>query len=420
MRRFRRPPRTVIATVAVLAGLLLAATPASAAPGDWWQFGYTAAHTRANPNETTINQQNVATLGIAAQQRPRLEIDLGAGHDAADAGALAVANGLAYANAWNYEGGTSALLAYDTGSFQAPASWRQERVGCAGRSPAVHLGIVFVGSFPCRPSAANGALRAFDGASGRLLWSYTANEEVGTVSATGGVVYASASDSLYQTSYDLLALDARSGAVIWHVKPGQHTGDPAVAGGRVFVGTAGGRLQARSAATGALLWSRPGAGLLGSPAVTGGVVYSLGTENGASRLFARRAGTGALVWKRPLPGQLTGAWPAVAGGRVLASTSAGISAFDAASGASRWRATVAGASSPAVANGLVFAGLASGVGAWRLSDGVRRWTYGTIAYGDPTVSGGRLYVAAFTAAGDQPFVLLDQFALGAAAPGVIS
>ena len=161
MRRFRRPTRTLIATVAILAGLLLAATPASAAPGDWWQFGYTAAHTRANPNETTINQQNVATLGIAAQQRPRLEIDLGAGHDAADAGALAVANGLAYANAWNYEGGTSALLAYDTGSFQAPAAWRQERVGCAGRSPAVHLGIVFVGSFPCRPSAANGVLRAF-------------------------------------------------------------------------------------------------------------------------------------------------------------------------------------------------------------------------------------------------------------------
>ena len=97
--------------------------------------------------------------------------------------------------------------------------------------------------------------------------------------------------------------------------------------------------------------------------MTGGVVDSLGTENGASRLFARRADTGALVWKRPLPGQLTGAW--------------------------------------------------------RLSDGVRRWTFGTIAYGDPTVAGGRLYVPAFTTAGDQPFVLLDQFAPGAGAPEAI-
>ena len=86
----------------------------------------------------------------------------------------------------------------------------------------------------------------------------------------------------------------------------------------------------------------------------------------------------------------------------------------------RPRVTVAGASSPAVASGLVFAGLDHGIGAWRLSDGLRRWTYGSVAYGDPAVSGGRLYVAAVTSDGDQPVVLLDQFALGAAAPGVVS
>ena len=39
MRRFRGPTRTLIATIAVLASLLAAATPAAAAPGDWWQFG---------------------------------------------------------------------------------------------------------------------------------------------------------------------------------------------------------------------------------------------------------------------------------------------------------------------------------------------------------------------------------------------
>ena len=68
----------------------------------------------------------------------------------------------------------------------------------------------------------------------------------------------------------------------------------------------------------------------------------------------------------------------------------------------------------------MFAGLDHGIGAWRLSDGLRRWTYGSVAYGDPAVSGGRLYVPAFSPAGDQPVVLLDQFALGAAAPGVVS
>ena len=47
-------------------------------------------------------------------------------------GALAVANGFAYASAWNYEGGTSALLACRTASFQDPAAWRKDPAGWAG------------------------------------------------------------------------------------------------------------------------------------------------------------------------------------------------------------------------------------------------------------------------------------------------
>jgi outer membrane protein assembly factor BamB len=419
MRRFRST-RTLLATLAVLAGLLgLTAGPASAAAGDWWQFGSTAANTRSNPNETTINQNNVATLGIAAQQAPTP-----GGASAEQASAVAVANGRAYVQAGNYDGGTSALLALGTGSFGSPPAW-QPRSGCGAASPTVHLGIVLVGSFACRPSGDDGGVRAFDGTTGQLLW-YShllgignGTEDAGNVAATGGAVYFSIyANAAYGGDQGLLSLDARTGAVRWQVAG--FFGDPAVAGGRVFAGTAGGQLQARSAATGALLWSRPDGTLQSAPSVTGGMVYALGTENGAARLFARRADTGALAWKKALPGTLGFAWPAVAGGKVLAVTSAGISTFDAASGAARWKVTVAGASSPAVANGLVFAGLARGIGAWRLSDGVRRWRYGTVRYGDPVVSGGRLYVAATTKGGDQPVTVVDQFALGAAAPGVVS
>ena len=417
MRRFRGPTRTLIATIAVLAGLLAAATPAAAAPGDWWQFGYTAANTRFNPNETTIGPANVGRLGLAAQQQP-------AGFE--QASAVAVANGRAYVQVGNYESGGDALLAYDAGSFWAPALWQQE-AGCGSRSPTVHLGIVFVGSIACRPSGDDGGVRAVDGATGELLW-YSqllgigeGEEDASNVAATSGAVYFSMyANAVYGGDDALVSLDARTGGLRWKVAAGI-TGSPAVAGGRVFVGTMTGQLQARSAATGALLWARAGGSLSGAPAVTGGVVYSLGTENGASRLFARRADTGALVWKQPLPGQLTGAWPALAGGRVLAATSAGISALDAATGTLRWRVNVAGASSPAVANGLVYAGLTSGIGAWRLSDGVRRWRYGIITYGAPVVSGGRLYVSAVTPDVDHPVVVVDQFALdGAAAAGAIN
>jgi outer membrane protein assembly factor BamB len=414
MRRFRGLTRTLIATVAVLAGLLATAAPAGAAPGDWWQFGWTAAGSRFNPNETTIGPANVGRLGLAAQQQP-------AGFS--QASGVAVANGRAYVQVGSSESGADALLAYDAGSLGAPL-WGQA-AGCFSPSATVHQGIVFVGSVACRPSGDDGGVRAVDGATGRLLWYSHALglgegvENAGNVAATSGAVYfAMFQNAAYGGADALVSLEARTGAVRWQVAG--IFGDPAVAGGRVFAGTDAGQLQARSAATGALLWSRPGATLTGEPAVTGGVVYSLGTENGAARLFARRADTGALVWKRALPGTLNFTSPAVTGGRVLAATSAGIGAYDAASGAARWRANVAGASSPAVANGLVYAGLDSGIAAWRLSDGVRRWRHGTIAYGAPAVSGGRLWVTAVTPDVDPPVAVVDQFALGGAAPGAIS
>jgi outer membrane protein assembly factor BamB len=283
-----------------------------------------------------------------------------------------------------------------------------------------------VGSIACRPSGDDGGVRAVDGATGELLW-YSqllgigeGEEDASNVAATSGAVYFSMyANAVYGGDNALVSLDARTGGLRWKVD-GTIGGSPAVAGGRVFVGTTTGQLQARSAATGALLWTRAGGSLSGAPAVTGGVVYSFGTENGASRLFARRADTGALVWKQALTGQLNWTWPAVAGGRVLAATSAGISALDAATGTLRWRVNVAGASSPAVANGLVYAGLTSGIGAWRLSDGVRRWRWGTITYGAPVVSGGRLYVSAVTPDVSYPVVVVDQFELSAAAAGAIS
>ena len=52
MHRLHRLIRLLVVPVA-LAALLAAAGPAQAAPGDWWQFGYTAAHTRFNPTPFT-------------------------------------------------------------------------------------------------------------------------------------------------------------------------------------------------------------------------------------------------------------------------------------------------------------------------------------------------------------------------------
>jgi outer membrane protein assembly factor BamB len=416
MRRFHRLAR-LLAVPACLAALLAVAAPAVAVPGDWWQFGYTAANTRFNPNETTINEGNVGRLVVGARHSftPEDEIQ----HSI---GGVVVANGLAYVQAWD-ENAFPRLLAYRTDSFQSAAVWRnQEGSTCGNRSPTVHLEIVFVASIACRPSSQNGGVFAYDGAGGQLLWSFTFDPaggvdtvgDAGNVAATNGVVYFRTYDSLLggdpdRNDNNLWALDARTGAVRWHVQGdlGAYFGDPAIAGGRVFV-SAGGRLQARSAATGALLWSRPGA-VEAPPAVTGGVVYSTGLENGAWNLFARSVDTGALRWKRALS---SNAGLAVAGGRVLAATSAGLRAFDAATGTPRWSVAAAVAGYPAVANGLVYVALQQGIGAWRLSDGAQRWRFDTtVRYGSPVVSGGRLYVSGFTSAGGQPIEVVDQFRL---------
>jgi len=301
---------------------------------------------------------------------------VGAGATFAHASGVAVASGRADVQVGDFESGTSALLAYGTEASGSPPLWRQ-RSGCNNASPTVHLSIVFVGAIACRPSGDDGA-----------------------------IYFNLYENAVYGGDNALMSLDARTGAVRWRA-PGVF-GAPAVAGGRVFAG-AGANLQARSGATGALLWSRPGGSFGVIPAVTGGVVYSIGLENGAWTLFARSADTGALRWKRALPGS---GGLAVAGGRVVVATGAGLRAVDAATGALRWNVAVAASGSPAVANGLVYAGLPQGIGAWRLSDGARRWRSGAIPYGSPSVSGGRVYATGVRFADDRYAVVIDQFRLG--------
>ena len=414
MRSPRRLARLLMLPVA-LAALLAVAAPAAAAPGDWWQFGYTAANTRFNPNETTIGPSSVGRLRLGARQTPLVGVP--GGSPAVEATGVVVANGHAYVNAWGGEGTSGTLIAYRVSGLQE--AWRQ-RTGCYSASPTVHLGIVFLGSIACRPSGDDGGVYALDGATGQRLW-YSqeligqGEEDASEVVATNGAVYFSIqANAVYGGDDAVLSLDARTGAVRWQVAG--YFGTPAVAGGRVFVNSSAG-LQARSATTGALLWTRtPGGSRWVGPAVSNGVVYVTGTENGVFKLFAYAATNGALRWMRTLSGSGYG-WLAVAGGRVLVATSSGLHAYDAASGTRRWSRAVAANSSPAVANGLVYLGLQQGIGAWRLSDGARRWQFGTIRYGSPVVSSGRLYVSGVAPNTDEGLAEIDQFQLSPAAAG---
>src|SRR5215213_4577230 len=276
MHRLHRLVRLLVAPVALVT-LLAAAGPAQAAPGDWWQFGSTAANTRYNPNETTIGPANVGRLVVGAEQVPTF----GAGATFAHASGVAVAGGRAYVQVGDFESGSSALLAYDAGAFGSPPLW-QQRSGCNNASPTVHLSIVFVGAIACRPSGDDGGVRALDAATGRQLW-YSqelgignGTEDASNVAATSGAVYFSLyANAVYGGDNALMSLDARTGAVRWRV-PGV-SGAPAVAGGRVFAAL-GANLQARSSSTGAPSAVDPASAVV--PVSTGAVATSGTTRRG--------------------------------------------------------------------------------------------------------------------------------------------
>ena len=271
------PPCPAPGGPVALVTLLAAAGPAQAAPGDWWQFGSTAANTRYNPNETTIGPANVGRLVVGAEQVPTF----GAGATFAHASGVAVAGGRAYVQVGDFESGSSALLAYDAGAFGSPPLW-QQRSGCNNASPTVHLSIVFVGAIACRPSGDDGGVRALDAATGRQLW-YSqelgignGTEDASNVAATSGAVYFSLyANAVYGGDNALMSLDARTGAVRWRV-PGV-SGAPAVAGGRVFAAL-GANLQARSSSTGAPSAADPASAVV--PVSTGAVATSGTTRRG--------------------------------------------------------------------------------------------------------------------------------------------
>ncbi|MEV0291497.1 PQQ-binding-like beta-propeller repeat protein [Kribbella sp. NPDC050820] len=141
---------------------------------------------------------------------------------------------------------------------------------------------------------------------------------------------------------------------------------PATADGRLYVGGLDGRLHALDAATGQTLWAKPDSALTGdwtftSPAVGDGVVY-LGINRPSAEIWAFDAVTGATRWRTGASISNINGSPTLAGSVLYAATTEDqVLALDAATGARIWDAEPNGGrgsgfySSPTVAEGKVFA-----------------------------------------------------------------
>jgi len=173
----------------------------------------------------------------------------------------------------------------------------------------------------------SGAIYCVEAATGKRLWSFTADGKMKDVfcspTVADGRVYVG--EGFHHHSHcKMYCLDAKTGAKLWEYETGSHTeSTPTVADGRVYFGAGDDGLYCLDAKTGEMLWNLPGLHIDANPLVANGKVYVgsgkgdiFGTKVEDYAIFCLDAVTGKKVWEMPtgLP-----AWggPALAGDRLL-------------------------------------------------------------------------------------------------------
>lgn len=216
----------------------------------------------------------------------------------------------------------------------------------------------------------DGAVHAFDAATGRPNWRTSLKGEKNASSLFGGGV-SYADGRVYATTGlgEVAALDAANGTQVWRVKPaGPLRGSPTIAFNAVYVMTQNNQIYALNSADGAPLWNESGAqgqaGVFGvaAPAAGQGTVIA-GYSSG--ELTAYRYENGRQLWSDALArtsiatsvATLTDidADPIIDRGRVYALGQGGrMAAYELVTGQRIWELNLAGISTPAVAGEWIF------------------------------------------------------------------
>lgn len=271
---------------------------------------------------------------------------------------------------WGQPGGSASKAA---GHFALSATpqrvWTAQVAGASNRmrlaaAPVVGSGRVYaVGS--------DGAISAFDAASGSRVWvtSPDVGSDLRSAVFGGGVSYADGKVYATNGTGEVVALDAATGAQLWKVKPaGPLRGSPTVDFGSVYVMTQDNQILALDAATGKLQWQESAAsatsGVFGvaAPAVGQGTVIA-GYSSG--ELVAYRYENGRTLWADALArtnistavGALTDidADPIIDSGRVYALGQGGrMAAYELVTGQRIWELNLAGISTPALSGDWIF------------------------------------------------------------------
>jgi outer membrane protein assembly factor BamB len=275
--------------------------------------------------------------------------------------------------------------------FDGARVWDLETGGRIDAPPRIDGNRVYFGS-------TDGKLYAVSLASGKVIWTYDTQEEVGTTPVVaGGLV-------LVMTLQDsLVAVDAQTGAWKWHhrreVKEGftiRGAASVMAAGGLAIGAYSDGAVAALDLATGGVKWERsvaPEGNFMDvdSLRLQGGRLYAA-AYSGA--IYALEPETGRQIWEVKAPGasRLT-----LSGGLLLAVTATQLLGIDAREGAVRWTLAFDGVptGSPVILNnGLAAVPNAKGLLFVDTSAGhvVRVFNPGTGVSSTPAWLGQRVYV----------------------------
>lgn len=277
----------------------------------------------------------------------------------------------AQANAeWTQTGGSASKAAGHFALGAAPQrAWTAQIAGSTQRARLASAPVVGGGRLYAVGS--DGAISAFDAATGARLWAHSpeVDSDLRNVVFGGGVSFADG--KLYTTNGagEVMAHDAASGAQIWKVKPaGPLRGAPTIDFGSAYVMTQDNQIIALEAATGKLQWQESAAatasGVFGvaAPAAGQGTVIA-GYSSG--ELVAYRYENGRSLWADALArtsistqvGSLTDidADPIIDAGRVYALGQGGrMAAYELVTGQRIWELNLAGISTPALAGDWIF------------------------------------------------------------------
>ena len=259
--------------------------------------------------------------------------------------------------------GHLALSATPQRAWTAQIPGATDRVRLAA-APVIGDGLLYVVD-------TDGAVHAFDAATGAHVWVHTTDVPKNLIKAGfgGGVSYDSGRVYATDGIGDVVALDAKTGTPVWQVKPaGPLRGAPTVAFGAVYVMTQDNQIFALDQNTGKNQWqetaSTTQAGVFGvaAPAAGQGTIIA-GYSSG--ELVAYRYENGRTLWSDALArtsistqvGALTDidADPIIDDGRVYALGQGGrMAAYELVTGQRIWELGLAGISTPAVVGEWIF------------------------------------------------------------------